>query len=281
MADPLASRLAVARALASAYADDPRVAAVLAAGSVGAGRSDDHSDLDIDVYWTDPPSETDRARPVSRVDGRLLTLHPFEDDEWADAFVVQEMQVGTSMFLTDTMDRYLSEVIDRWTTADLAHIRIAALQHGRVMHGAGVVGGWRERASTYPDGLRMVMLRYYLSPQPAWATASALAERGDLVHLAEVTSAAMHAVLGALHALNRRYVPHPTFKWWQALIAPFDVAPDHLGRRVALVYRSGPVASVATLQRLLEDTIELAATHVAEFDGAEPEAWIKARRAAS
>jgi hypothetical protein len=63
-------RLAVAERVAAASVGHPDLAALTAAGSVGAGLADQFSDLELDCYWSRPPTDRERlaasASPRSR-----------------------------------------------------------------------------------------------------------------------------------------------------------------------------------------------------------------------
>jgi hypothetical protein len=64
-------RLALAERAARAYASNEKLAALTVAGSVGTGLADRFSDLELDCYWFDPPSDLDRAGPVHLLGGEL------------------------------------------------------------------------------------------------------------------------------------------------------------------------------------------------------------------
>ncbi|MGH2429445.1 MAG: DUF4037 domain-containing protein [Candidatus Limnocylindria bacterium] len=274
-----ARRLTIGRPLAGAYASNPHVKGVLVAGSVGRGEADRYSDLEIDVYWSASPSDAERLAPIQAVRGTLIgRLDPAEEEEWAEEFIIDAIHVGTSMFLVDTMERYLAEVVDGWSTADLPQIRIAAIQHGIALHGEVLVDRWRARAAAYPDGLRRAMVQLHLRHQVTWGSAAMLAERGDLVLLYDTIGRAVRAMLGALHGLNRLYLAHPGHKWMRRLIAEMEIAPMDLADRLASVYLLPPQESVAVLQALLEETLELVELGLPDVDVTGVHEWVMASR---
>lgn len=65
--EPLERRLAIAEKAAAAYIANPRVAAVLVAGSVARGLADTNSDIELDVYWSHPPTDDERVAAVEGV----------------------------------------------------------------------------------------------------------------------------------------------------------------------------------------------------------------------
>lgn len=70
--EPVTRRFAIAERAASAYIANPHVAAVLVAGSVARGLADTFSDIELDVYWSSPPTDDER---VSAVEG-AASWHP-------------------------------------------------------------------------------------------------------------------------------------------------------------------------------------------------------------
>ena len=70
--------LELARRAAPVYAATGNVSAVLAAGSVGRGRADAYSDLELDVYWQAPPSDADRLGVITALGAELVDLWPYE-----------------------------------------------------------------------------------------------------------------------------------------------------------------------------------------------------------
>ncbi len=67
----VAWRMAVARRAARPYRQNPKLAAMTVAGSVGAGIADQFSDLELDCYWSAAPSDAD---PVHALGGELMAL---------------------------------------------------------------------------------------------------------------------------------------------------------------------------------------------------------------
>jgi hypothetical protein len=255
--------------------------AVLAAGSVGRGEADAHSDIDLDVYWSGPPSDVERREIVGAAGGVLVgDVAPLEEEEWAETYRIGKLRVTTSMFLTETLERYLAEVVDGCSVEELPQMRIAAVQHGAPLVGEALIDRWRTRARAYPDGLRRAMVRHHLQPQTTWRAAPKLAERGDLVFLNETLVRAAHAMLGSLHGVNCLYLSHRGYKWMHRLAAEMPIAPFHFLDRLASVFSLPPRDSVAVLQTLLEETLELVEANLPDEDLTTARSWITARRLA-
>src|SRR5438128_720717 len=71
-------RQALARQIAPAYAADPKVAAVVGdgrlpvGGSSARGHADRHSDIEIGVFWHEPPADAERRAAVEQMGGDLI-----------------------------------------------------------------------------------------------------------------------------------------------------------------------------------------------------------------
>jgi hypothetical protein len=255
-------RMGVARQAALAYAENPKLAALTVAGSVGSGLADRYSDLELDCYWHSAPGDTDRTGPVYALGGDLTQFWDYDEDdkEWSEDYRVGQLDVTVSNFLADTIDRFLDDVVLNADTDPVKHMRLAAVQRARPLLGAELVAAWRARASGYPDALVSAMLERSLNPQAlaGWAARDAMADRGDNLALRDVLVRAGRAVVGAVLALNRVYLPHRQLKWQRPLVAGLEVAPAGLAERLDLL-ATGPAAeAIGAAEALLTETVALA-----------------------
>ncbi len=253
-------RLALAEHAARAYASNEKLAALTAAGSVAAGLADRLSDLELDCYWFDPPDDLDRSGPVHLLGGDLEVLWDYDDDEeeWSDDYRLGELDVTISSFLVSTIDRFVDDVVLRADTDPVKHMRMAALQRSRPLHGPELIGAWRARA-VYPDKLVTAMVERSLSGEAlrGWGTRDALAGRGDDLAVRDLLSRAGYAVFGAVLAVNGVYSPHRMIKWQSHLISELDVTPGHFAERLRLLATSGNAEALREAEALLADTVRL------------------------
>ena len=136
------------------------------AGSVGIGIADRFSDLELDCYWFDPPSDLDRAGPVHVLSGELEALWDYDPDEEerSDDYRLGELEVTVSSLLVSTIDRFVDDVVLQTDTDPVKHMRMAALHRSRPLHGPELISAWRARAAVYPDKLVAAMVARSLSP---------------------------------------------------------------------------------------------------------------------
>ena len=68
-------RFALAQQIGRSYAANPKARVVMIAGSTGRGRADRYSDLEIEVYWSAPPSQMDRQVAAQGSKGSTIGFH--------------------------------------------------------------------------------------------------------------------------------------------------------------------------------------------------------------
>lgn len=253
--------------ISQSFAKNPKAKVVMIAGSVGRGQADAYSDIEIDVYWSHPPSEEERRVAIEDSGASLLSLYPFEQDEWSEEAEIARVRVQTSTFLVVTMEGYLSEVIEHYSTNSLAQIRIAAVQQGVPVVGVEMVEKWRDKAARYPVQLSLAMVKENLDLAGLLAAAHMLAERNDFIAYYKVVDKIVERILGILLGLNQLYLPNPSFKWVENLVNQMVLcSPNNLLSRLQRIYKGSPQAGVVGLTSVVEDTFKLVESHFPEID---------------
>lgn len=238
----------------------------MVAGSVGRGTADRYSDIEIDVYYREAPTEAERVAAVEGCGGSLVALGE-DEDEWAEEMSFAGFDAHTSTFLVATMERYLHEVLDDWSTAPAGQTRLFSVLNAVTLKGEEQVERWRARAATYPDGLRNAMLAENLAFEPFRYAGEMHAARGDRLVLYDVLLGAARSLLAALFGLNRIHLP--TFDYlkrmneWVELLA---VSPADLSMRLERVFATEPVQAVRSFAELIDETLVLVDRHAPSFD---------------
>jgi predicted nucleotidyltransferase len=260
--DELVRRIVVAEAMADRYAAADGVAAVLLAGSVARGLADARSDVEVDVYWRRPPSDAERRAVVDDA-GWEWVYAEVDEHEWADGVRLDGVKVDVSQFVTATIDEYLDALRAGDTEPEL-QVRATALLDGRALAGDSLIEDWRARLAPYPEALALAMLDQALPLRPV-ERLEMLVARDDPVLLTRDVVEGVHALLDALFAVNRRYVPHPFHKWLAFECAQLDLAPPDLEARIRQVL-AVPREGVPDLVRMTDETFDLVEAHVPAYD---------------
>jgi hypothetical protein len=257
----LAWRFAVAERVATAYVGNARLAAFTVAGSVGSGLADEFSDLELDCYWTEPPTDEDRRAPIVAAGGQLTDFWDYDpgDAEWSENYLLGRLEVTVSNFAVSSVERFIDAVTEHADTDPVKHMRLAAILRCRSLHGAGLIADWRDRASRYPDTLVAAMITEALTTDalPGWPARQALLSRGDRIALHELITGVERAVLGAVLAINRVYPPHRLPKWQRDLLAGLQVTPVALTERLDRLW-AADAAAIELAEALLTETADLA-----------------------
>src|SRR5262249_9473687 len=99
---------------------------------------------------------------------------------------------------------------------------------------------WRARAAAYPDKLMAALIDQALNADAltGWGAREALASRRDDLAIHDLPARTERAVVRALLALNRGYLPHPLIKWHRDLAGQLRVVPERLEERLQLLWAS-------------------------------------------
>ncbi len=266
--------------LADQYVATGNVSAVMLAGSLGRGRGDEFSDVELDVYWTTPPSDDQRRTPALALGGEVTTLWPYDADdaEWSEDVRVRGVDVTVSGFTTAEIGRWTTSLAAPDDLYLLRQMRMSAIHGGKPLHGKELVAQWRT-AAAYPDNLAVATADSFLAPSrlSRWRIWPALVQREDLAMLQRACSEVTEVLLGTLCAVNRIYIEHPSFKWSRHLASRFALAPNDFSERFFYALTLGPVHSAPELHTLLTQTVQLVASDLPEVDTSKIESVLKGR----
>jgi hypothetical protein len=260
-----AALLALADRVSRAYIANEKVSAVIVAGSVARGWADGYSDVEIDTFWAEPPSEADRLAVIQAADGERVRIWPYQDDEWSEVYTVQGVKIESSQFLVGTMDGYLYDVVERFDPTIDKQVLIAAVKHAIPLHGAELVQHWQSRSGTYPAGLALATVKDHLDLQDT-VYYERVAARDDVLALHVAMCERVKQLLGILCGLNRIYIPHPDFKWMDRLVGEMDIAPVDLSLRIRRMLIADPWPMVRQLRQLTNDVLDLVQIHMPDLD---------------
>jgi hypothetical protein len=261
-------RLALARKLAPYYCANPKVAAVTVEGSVAQGFADRFSDIDLAVFWTEPPTREERKEVSEQAGGSHWRPLPsnYIGNSWLDHFVVGVVSIDVRHLIAGMIEGNLSDVLERADPSLPKQQFIAALLSALPLANQPLVTKWQQKAAAYPHELAMAMVREHLSFRPGWEL-EMLAERNDVLVLYDSFCTNEKYILLVLMGLNHIY--YPGFRRVDRLMEQMPVAPRNLASRFKQVFgivSIDPRASVYQIHDLIEETFHLVETHLGEID---------------
>jgi predicted nucleotidyltransferase len=202
-------RLALAQQLAPYYCANPKVTAVAVTESVARGDADRFSDIDLAVFWSLAPTEEERGEIIKRAEGKHEQFVPKNRNEVcrSESYEVCGLAIDVRHFEVESAERILAEVLEHCDPSLSKQLHLAALLTALPLSDpSAVLNHWQSRATAYPRGLSMAMVRAHLGFRPGWEL-EMLAERNDLLTLYESFCAIEKQVLLVLMGLNRLYYP--------------------------------------------------------------------------
>ncbi|WP_394173374.1 DUF4037 domain-containing protein [Guptibacillus hwajinpoensis] len=253
--------------MSAIYKENPKVDAVLLAGSVSKNLQDEHSDIELHILWSSSPTDEDRQKPIQKIDGTILSYHPYEDEEWSESYLDQNgIKFEISNFLCETVERFISDVVDRYETDYDKQCIIASINDGVSLFGEEKINDLKNRIATYPLELSKRMISENLWLSNRWNNRKALLKRQDWLMLSDVICGVQRNLLGVLFGLNHIYVHHPVFKWMGIYIEQMEIRPESLHDRMTNILIGHPQNGIEKLEKLIEDVIELVERNHPELD---------------
>ncbi len=195
-------RLEKGKHVAALYAQNPKLCALVVAGSVARDWADEWSDIELDLFWNEPPTDEDRKSVIEAFNGTIEYYFPLEGDEWSDAYFLDGLKFEISSFLVTTIDEYIRAVMARYDIDTDKQLRFAALQNSIPLHGAEQVEIWRAKLALYPDELARRVIAANIE-FGGWNGVEMLFARGDLLLAYDLLVKVQKQVMTVLLALNR------------------------------------------------------------------------------
>jgi len=273
-------RYALAQQIASHYRANPKVTAVLVEGSVARGYADHFSDIDLAVFWAEPPTAQERRDIVTRAGGSYRRPSPSHREVagWETRTVREGVAIDVRHTTVQATEGLLAAVLEHADPRLAKQQRLAALRSALPLVNPPLITRWQQQAAAYPHELAVAMVREHLRFRPAWEQEQ-LAERHDVLVLYDSFCSIEKHILLVLLGLNRLY--YPGLRWMDRLMEEMQVTPPNLSPRLKQLFAIvsiDPLAAVYQLHELIEETFILVETHLAAVDTRQARARFHERR---
>lgn len=254
-------RWSLACQLAPAYTTHPHVQAVVLGGSAARGYADSYSDLELGVFWSQPPTDKDREQAAVQAHGTKLTLDAYDPayQWWIEDYLVQGVSIDVVHRTIPTTDQILVDVIEHNDTTLYKQTLIAAIRDAQPLVDQSHIARWCSQTEQYPDALVYAAVKAALTLKPWWSVEVA-AQRGNFVLVHHALSFASEKVLAALISINRQY--HPGSKWLPYVIAKLAIAPEAFHSRLRQCFEGPFTGRVQHMAALVEDIFTVAERYV-------------------
>ncbi|OFD62762.1 hypothetical protein BWGOE6_18250 [Bacillus mycoides] len=258
------------------YRENPKVEAIILAGSVARKLEDEHSDIELHILWSAPPEDEERQNPIHSIGGTILSYYSYEEEEWSETYLTKEgIKLEISNFLTVTVEKVISEVVEQYDINYEKQCIVSSVDDGVSLYGEVKVHTLKDRVETYPEELAKRMISENLWFSKRWHNREALLKRKDWLMLYDVICEVQRDLFGVLFGLNRMYVHHPAFKWMPYNVERMSIKPENLYERMANTLIRKPEYSVQELEVLIEEVLHLVEQYAPKLNIAEQQKHIQ------
>jgi hypothetical protein len=243
---------ALAERTLAAHLRHTRPDAALLAGSAVTGGADEHSDVDLLLYYDALPTDAEVEAARSELDATdLRPLAPRSDEGLIEQFLVDGTHVQVAHIAVAGFEADLDRLV-----ADPDPYLMKAMQGlhaGLALHGSERIGAWRERGA-YTEELQRAVVRRHWKIFPLARLHDALAARDAELFRRQVLVDASFDLLAVLAAANRVWFSSFQLKRTRKLVAAFEETPPQLVDRLEALHALDPRAAADELERLRTET---------------------------
>lgn len=271
-------RLEKARGVAKAYASNPKVVAVFVGGSVSRGHADRYSDVEMGVVWRDGPTDEERQEAVRASGETEHRFYPYDAEEevWPDdIFLGQapDRRPGSGLLVevvnqtSDRVEQVLKDVLVGYDPVDFKLGLMAALVTAIPLHGEEIIEGWRARASDYPRGLMLAVVRKHAQIDHYWRMEMLLERGRNLMLVYDTLVNVSKKLVSVLLSMNGIYsAGFSSLKWLDYYAGQMEITPSDFGLRLKQVFEVEPERAIEEMRALVEETYDLIERELPEVD---------------
>jgi predicted nucleotidyltransferase len=268
-------RLEAARQVARRLRNFEGLQAVVVAGSVARGYADEYSDLELPLFWDEPPGDATRHAVVRALEADFL--RPYNGPAQEDNLLINGFQVDLWQCSVPFEEDTLDDVLQRYTTDLGASNFMDTVRTCIPLAGEKLIANWKQRASAYPEPLALRNLQEQLPRfEVGHLMIHALRDNPALVY-ERLSDMQQHLFL-ILLALNHVYYPGP--KWLYRTIEALPIKPVQAASRMKHVFQLGQVQAVEAMIDLLREALTLVAQYYPQVEIASAQRALVPRRVA-
>jgi hypothetical protein len=250
---------ALAERLTETYLRTTQPDAVLLGGSAVTGGADEHSDVDLLLYYAELPSDEALEAARRELGGRdRRWIAPRSDEGAIEQFLVDGVNCQLGHLAIAGVEAEIRRVTVEHDTDPYALKAIGGLHEGLALHGAGRIEGWRS-AAAYDEALQRAVVAEHWQVFPLWRLHDHVAARDALLWRQQILVDAAFDLVAVLAAANRVWFSSFQFKRTRRLVGRLEAAPPELAARLESLFTLEPRAAADELERLVRETEQILA----------------------
>lgn len=228
--------------------------AALLAGSVAAGEADEHSDVDLLLYYEQLPTDEAIAAAREELGGSgLKTIAPRSEGGLAEQFEVDGVACQVAHVTFADVEGDIRRLLVDLDPDPFVLKAVGGLHDGLALHGAGTIERWR-REARYSDELQRAVVARHWKVAPLWKLHDHLAARDAELWRRQILVEAAFDLLAVLAAANRVWFSTFQLKRTRRLVGRLEHAPPELSERLESLHLLEARAAADELERLTRET---------------------------
>jgi hypothetical protein len=263
-------RLGLGGEIVGCYRSLADVQAAAVGGSAAKGQADDYSDIDTAIYWAAALDPSVLESPLVAGPGveRFTFMEAIPGRVWLEQYWLGTAKVDIAHMPWDWVDEEIAAVVEHRDTSAERQDLLEGMLTARTAYGEEHLEPRLARARAYPPELATKMAREHLFFYPPWVLERHGLARGDLFHYHDTLNRMLKNVMGALAAVNRRYMATTKLKRIESMLSEWPLVPTGAAGFLRDVLEARDVGRSITA--LVEGTFDLVDEHV---DGADTGPW--------
>jgi hypothetical protein len=214
--------------------------ASLLAGSIASGGADEHSDLDLLLYYRAlPPDEAIAASRDELAASDLKVIAPRSEAGLLEQFAVDGVQCQVGHMTLADVDATIRKVVLDLDPDPYAMKELGGLHDAVALSGADVIGRWRA-AAQYTDALQQTIVDRHWKIFPLWRLQEHIAARDAELWRRQILVDGAYDLLAVLAAANRVWFSSFQLKRTRKLVGQLDDAPPDLAGRLESLFTLTP-----------------------------------------
>jgi hypothetical protein len=254
----------LARRLSDAYVAHTRPRAILLLGSAATGDADAYSDLDLLLYYDEPPPE-DAVADARHEIGAERFRGKRDETGYGERYFLGGLECQVGHASIPVWEQEIARVVVDLELDQVLLKQMSGLFEGLPLYGEDLIERWR-RGATYTERLQRAMIEKHWGFFPWWYFEERLGARDATIWRYDVLVQSAYNIVGVVAALNGLYFSTFEFKRAGKFLARLEVAPPNFAARLKTLFDSDERGSTAELERLVDETQALVARRFPDID---------------
>lgn len=263
--------LELAHQLATDYATNPQLDAILLTGSVAQGITDIHSDIDLILFYRELPTPTEMEAYQAAAKASGGNVYGYIPDEGLACYhFIDGIKVDFAHQRTAETDKRITAFLADPAGADAtAHIMLSGIVQGQALYGAEIITAWQAQLTNLPASFGETLVQSNLRFPPVAVLRDMGAGRRDYALVYELLMESVKRLANIWCGLNG-VIPLGKVKSLDRLQTRLPIAPPHFSDRLRYLWVLPPDEAVDLFYQLVEETLVLVEQHLPTLDTSQP-----------